>query len=237
VERSREVAGLTTRFIEPAPGARRVVLSPGELEAEIDGGTRQRRSILFGASIGHAPPALQPTGAPINLAPDELRTFSIGEGLVQTIETSGDAAEAYWSVPHHVVSSQGERDEASFYLLGRRHGRTWLRVTWAQGAASVIAIDVSYGNNARGALSTAPSGQSQASSHECSMDMDCQSPARCIKPRGNTFRGVCGQPVDSMGMPQIAVDPQGQKCTTDLDCPMFSRCHSLGALSGVCVKS
>ena len=102
---------------------------------------------------------------------------------------------------------------------------------------SVLLLMVACTSQASRDSETPEAGKSDT---RCWRNGDCSGGQRCFIPEGS-IKGVCGDKVDELGMPDHSVpmptdSEKTESCSFDTDCPPLFRCKKLDALHGVCLK-
>lgn len=113
----------------------------------------------------------------------------------------------------------------------------WLALTMFALAACAHSAAPDNSSAAKPANAAAAHRQSDT---RCWKNADCPSGQDCLIPEG-AIRGVCGEKVDELGLPDHSVTMPGdtektQNCSFDTDCPVSFKCKKLDALHGVCAK-
>lgn len=116
------------------------VISRDRYDEELAGGTRRKVE----PPQGLQPQFLHEVGGTVTLAVGELRSFRLDELKEPLLEAQGNAVELYLTVPRRVDGWKGDQAvdgrESYVHLLGRRPGKSQLRLTTGQDRVAVEVV-------------------------------------------------------------------------------------------------
>lgn len=128
VVKRETVGGTELDVVKAAPGAKQVVISQEQYEAELRRGTRRK----FTGTFAEKPPEVFAVKGGIELKQGAVRELRIDEPAEAKVSLSGNAVQAYWSMRTTVDEWRNnqpiERSESRLYLVGSMTGESSLRV-------------------------------------------------------------------------------------------------------------
>ena len=137
VEKHATSDGKMRSYYQPAPTARREILTRELFEAEVAAGRRLANAgvLKIVTDLMKSPPLIMKRLQVVDL--------EIDDDQVRSLEISGDSALAFWTLSKIIVKPDGsKRSTSTLYLQGRNPGHAELRATLADGKIRLLMIDV-----------------------------------------------------------------------------------------------